>query len=348
MKIPSLEKEHIIHSIKTAIACLIGFGITKSLVHLAFDQWLIITILVVMCAQINVGSIIQKSYMRFLGTLVGSALSALVLILFGTNPIAMAGTIMFAAMVFSYIATSRKDFSDAGTLGAATVTIILLGQDPTVSLAGERFLEISIGILIAALVSQFILPIHARTHLRRNQAETISQLRDYYELSFFPRPDENGENFQTIEESIIGTLATQRKLAIEAAREPLGKKFNASYFTQSLWCEKEILRSIIFMRHACHSSAELKKILMNMPRLDMFHQSINETLKKIVDYLENKDTTITLIEIPKMQPIRLEIENAVKDMGNLVIEDANAFLFCAKTLKSRVLRLMELIAGIKK
>src|SRR3989338_7149858 len=93
----AFNTERFIHGLKTALACLMGFAITKS-VHFPVDQWLIITIIVVMCAQLNVGSVIQKSYMRFLGTFTGSLLAALTLLFFGTNDLATAIIIGLSAL----------------------------------------------------------------------------------------------------------------------------------------------------------------------------------------------------------------------------------------------------------
>src|SRR5665213_1479789 len=88
--------ERVIHSIKTALACLIGLLLAK-LVHFAVDQWLIITIAVVMCGQINVGSMINKSKMRFLGTLSGSLIAGLTIALLGTSTIVVACVIAISS-----------------------------------------------------------------------------------------------------------------------------------------------------------------------------------------------------------------------------------------------------------
>src|SRR5579872_6263866 len=108
-----LKPDQVTHSIKIAIACLLGFSIGK-IIHFHIDQWLIITIIVVMCAQINVGSMIQKSYMRFLGTLAGSLFAMLVLAIFHDNALAHSAAVTLAVMIFSYIATTNKNYSDAG------------------------------------------------------------------------------------------------------------------------------------------------------------------------------------------------------------------------------------------
>lgn len=345
MKFLALEKDRVIHSIKTALACLIGFIVTKS-THLPVDQWLIITILVVMCAQVNVGSMIQKSYMRFLGTLSGSIVAIIALMTLGTNTVATGFIITLSAIVFSYFATSQTNFSEAGPLGAITVTIILISQDPTLMTAVGRFTEISFGILIAALVSQFILPIHARNLLRRKQIQTLRQLRAYYLATLLTDQSNTKKvNYHEIDESIIKSLITQRKLATEAAREPFAKKRTiVSQFSNLLWCEREMQRSITFMNHAYKSSPTIKKLFSNMNVLNDFHDKICNAFETIAISIEKNSLHELVIDIPTTQSIKNIINEETKNFSPDEIISSNGFLFCAEIL---IARLKDLVIFIK-
>ena len=105
--------------------------------------------------------------------------------------------------------------------------------------------------LIATLISQFLLPIHARTHLRRTQALTLSQLRDLYIAAMItPHSDEQIFNYIDLDETIVKSLTKQRQLAKESSNEPKGSAFDPDNFMQSFYCEKEMLRSINFMYNA--------------------------------------------------------------------------------------------------
>ena len=77
-----LDYYRIIHSLKTAIACLIGLGVEKYY-NWPSGQWVPITIIVVMSAQTHFGGALTKAYMRFLGTVAGVAISILTLFFFG-------------------------------------------------------------------------------------------------------------------------------------------------------------------------------------------------------------------------------------------------------------------------
>jgi uncharacterized membrane protein YccC len=343
-----LDTERTIHGFKTALACLIGFIITST-AQVNVNQWILITILVVMCAQPNVGGLIQKSYMRFFGTVCGSLLSVLTLFCFGADPVAIAVTIAVAAILFSYLATGKSKFSDAGTLGAATTVIILMGGNPTLLTALERFLEISVGIFIAAIVSQFIFPIHARYHLRLNQAKTIKQLRGFYLSTLLADQTEKEiDNYQELDEEIVGSLLTQRKLATDAAREIFGRKFNLNYFKQILKCEKEILRCISFMHYAFEEAPNRKKIFSHIYTLREFHDVVIEALRQIADSLESKKTKKMSIALPSIKLLKDSINDNAKHFSIEDSEYPHAYLFCAEILIAQLKKLVVLMAEMKK
>lgn len=336
MKLNYFNIERVTHGIKTALACLIGFVITKS-VHFNVDQWLIITIIVVMCAQISVGSVVQKSYMRFLGTLTGSIIAIGTLTYFGKNEIAFAIVISLSAMLFSYLATGPQGYNEVGTLGAATVVIILIGNNPTLFTAAERFIEISLGLLIAALVSQFVLPIHARRHLRETQAATIRQLREFYSTTL----EEDVDHYQILDEGISQSLIKQRKLSVDAGREPLGKAFNLNYFQQMLRSEKEILRSIAAMHHAFIASAGIKKLYSEKSVQD-FHDAVCTALENIAVCIENKKIAITLPDIQFLKDFIYSQEIPPEKMIVL-----SAYLFSAEMLVIQLDNLAALVSEVE-
>jgi uncharacterized membrane protein YccC len=343
-----LDTERVVHSFKTALACLIGFVITNT-AQMNINQWIIITVLVVMCAQPNVGGLIQKSYMRFLGTVLGSLLSMLTLFLFGVDSVAIAVTIAISAILFSYLATGKSKFSDAGTLGAATTVIILMGIDPTLLMALERFVEISVGILIAAIVSQFVFPIHARRHLRLSQSKTIHQLRDFYLSTLLADQTEKKiENYKELDEEIVGALLTQRRLAADAAREIVGRKFNVDYFSRILNCEKEILRCISFMHHVYEVAPNRKKIFSHIYTLREFHDAVCEALRQIAQGLESKKSKKMTIALPSIKLLKESVNDNAKHFSIEDSEYPHAYLFCAEILIAQLKKLVVLMAEMKK
>jgi uncharacterized membrane protein YgaE (UPF0421/DUF939 family) len=341
-----IEFERIIHSIKTALACLAGL----LLIHYGImDSWLLISIAVVMCAQVNVGSVLIKSYMRFLGTLSGSILAAVTITLFGTEIAPTAFTIAVSAMVFSYIATSEKSYSDSGTLGAVTVIVILLGSHPTITTALMRFIDISVGILIAALVSQFVLPIRARDHMRKTQAETIERIRDfYYETLMMEQSDEVVARYQDIDENIVKSLSAQRSLSKEARREPFGVAFDRDKFTQILRCEKEVFRSIVCMHYAYEMMPSGKDLIAVLPAVQDFHLSMCDAFEKISICIKRGDFRHTLVTIPSLQPIKLALMRMSREFSSDDLVYVDGFLFCAEILIIHLTELVILLEQSKK
>jgi uncharacterized membrane protein YccC len=344
MNLTLLNDERLIHSFKIAVACLIGF-LVADYVHFHAYQWIIITILVVMCGHMNVGSMIQKSYMRFLGTIAGSIIAISTLYFFGAHYPISIFVITSSAIFFSFIATSNKNYSESGTLGVVTVTIILIAPDPTLSSGFERFLEISLGILIAALVSQFIFPIHAETNLRRNQATTLRKLHSFYHSVFANRLSV-GEitELRNLDEEIAISLIAQRKLASEAKREYVGNLFNLENFRQSLWLEKEILRSIIFMYYAYHATLETKKFIRELNAFQEFNQHLSAALEKLALCIEKR--RIETIFIPNITTLKQDIQekSIAFPLEQKIYLDS--FLFCSEALVARLNKLAALINAV--
>lgn len=335
-----IKNERVIHSIKTALAVFIGIIIIKT-THL--DQWLIITIVVVMCAQVNVGSMLQKSVMRLFGTITGSLIATFTLLLFGDHTVATPVVITLSVALFSYLATSQSRFSESGTLGAATTIIILINQDPTVLLGLRRTLEIILGIGIAAGISQFVLPMHARVFLRRDQIDTIKKLKALYAENFLTKYKDPAHNEHVImDEQIIKLLITQRKLALDAAREPFAKKsLIVKRFSELLVAEREILRAMDFMHHAFQHSAATIKIFSSEQMLHDFHEKVVMTFDQIAEQLKNHKKTIT-ISLPTLQALRDTIK-AHQNPAENDLTYINSFLFCTEILLEKLKELIHLI-----
>ncbi len=273
-------------------------------------QWIIITILVVMCAQIYVGSVFQKAYLRFAGTLCGCILAVMIIEIFQASWWSILGALILAGFGFSYIATGGKEtLSYFSTMGGVTLALILLGQpNPSFDFATSRFLEISLGIFIATVVSQFVFPIHAKTHLQRTQAQTLWQLKGFYQTALMGK---NMSQIQTAEnhdldETIVKSLLKQRQLAKDSQREYFGNGFDLTHFERSLFCERQILRAINFMHLAQDKLKDsiLPEAIILM--LNTFHKetlAALEVLSKNISLKPQKEmilpSLIALQNIPK-------------------------------------------------
>lgn len=332
------DLEHLIHSIKTVIACTIGLLLVR-FIGLPGDQWVVITIIVVMCAQIYVGSVMQKAYLRLLGTLVGCLFATFTLLFLGSSPLSIAIAIGLSSFIFSYLATKYENYTYAGTLGAVTTTIIMLGQpQPTLLIALERFLEISLGVLIATLVSQFILPIHARTHLRTAQATTLRQLHDYFKKTMVIGSDASAD-YQEADEHIVKSLLIQRQLAKESIREKFGLAFSNEHFMESLYFEREILRAMTFMHQAILHAHEIKTLFIESKAGKIFNNQTLASLSNLINLIEKDEPPKTPIILPLIQPFMDEINASQTHLSDLHRVYLNGFLFCAEILSNGLARL---------
>jgi len=340
-----IDVERLSHSIKTALACVIGLTLAR-VIGLPADQWVVITIIVVMCAQLYVGSVVQKAYLRFLGTMIGCLFAIITILTVGDSHTAVVFIIALSSFIFSYLATSQESMTYAGTLGAVTTAIIMLGQQPTVIFALERFLEIAIGLLIATLISQFILPIHARTHLRRAQAATLTQLRDFYVKALTSNKESSTSteefDYHDLDEAIVKSLLKQRQLAKESKREPLGSAFNPDDFMESLLSEREILRSITFMHTALLRMKTMQTIFKKSSNLQKFNETILKALDVIIRVIETENPMNEHIHVPSLSQLKDEIQQSTHPVSRDELFYSNGFLFSAEFLIESLIKLAKI------
>lgn len=315
----SLEYHRVIHSIKTAIACIIGLGIARYF-HLLSGQWISITIIVVMSAQIHFGAALQKAYMRFLGTMVGVGITIITLLFFGQNIFAMFAVVFIAALLFTYIASSSGNISYAGVLGGTTMLLTLTSADANVHFAAMRGFCIVIGIVIALLVSRFLFPIHAREKLRFNIAATLRSLRQLYFKTaqmleeFENSNDAAGEQQKSdikldvkkldskLDKSITDNFVVQPQLIEEAAAG--SRCFNLhkkSSFTDIVSVERKIYRLIYFIRKSLCDDMNVRGVIHKISSIEKLHVIIEDGLEQLAANLEDFSSPQLAIDFPQLQ-----------------------------------------------
>lgn len=198
--------ERLRHAIRTAVGCALGYWLARKL-HLQSGQWVLITVAMVMLSEPRTGGILRKSFQRFLGTLLGAAAAvAILLYLPGGHPLLWA---LPALILFGYLAAD-PDKSYVGVLGAVTLIMVGMETERNLEFAGKRVAQIVLGLLVALVVSQLVLPDHARLRLRRAVATFLQGLADL--------ASGKGDR-DVIEPRMVNSLAEQRKLVTEALAE---------------------------------------------------------------------------------------------------------------------------------
>ncbi len=231
-----------VNAFKTSLACLLGFLIAHYL-HFPSSQWIIITIVVVMTAQIHFGSALQKAYLRFIGTLIGVGIAALTLHFYKANTIIVVdGIIMFSAFLFCLLGALSPALGQAMTLGSVTVPIILLSANANLTTAYLRAGEIILGILIALFVNAVVFPIHAKHKFEKLLLKNMKTLTDYYVAA----AHHDFKKCAYYEKHMMENFARAEQLLDDAKREPGVKE---QHYRDLLLHQKRLFRGISLLEY---------------------------------------------------------------------------------------------------
>jgi uncharacterized membrane protein YccC len=335
--------ERTINSFKTALACIIGLVIIRYF-QIPMGQWTIITIIVIMSAQTRLGGALQRSYARTLGTLCGASVGLLALALFNNNHLAYGIILFLAVLFFSYIATSSSNISNAGTIGATTLAIILVNQNPGFSYAIERFIEILGGIAIALLVSVSVFPIYARKVLLHNFAHTCQLFAQFYQSNLCPPTDTiQQETPLPSEEDIIKLLVTQRQLIKETATEQRKSRRKTDILKKIINCEREIFHAILLMTNSVHESPEAAALIQQIPPLNTFHHDVIQQFNNLAQLFKKQPVTLDLAALnASLNEIEAVITRISLHQTLNVMINVYSYLFCAKIIVKKIQEFAEL------
>ena len=136
------------HSARTAVAAVVSL-LAARLFRLPESYWAPVTTLVI--TQSSLGAALAVSWQRFVGTMLGAALGAIVASYFGPH------VLVFGICVFTLgllCAVARSDRS-AYRFGGVTLAIVLLvpRTGPAWQIAFHRFAGVSIGIGAALMLA---------------------------------------------------------------------------------------------------------------------------------------------------------------------------------------------------
>lgn len=134
------------HGLRTAVAAGLSYWFAQ-LLHLPGDYWAAISSIIVM--QSEVGATLIASRDRFVGTAIGAVVGWIIAKTWHGH------IVIFALGIFVVIVTcTLLRFKNSGRLGGVTVAIIVLiaHTAPTWHIALERFVEVSLGIVVSLAV----------------------------------------------------------------------------------------------------------------------------------------------------------------------------------------------------
>jgi uncharacterized membrane protein YccC len=134
------------HSARTAAAVLASLLLAR-LFRLPEAYWAPITTIVI--TQSSLGAALAVSWERFIGTLVGAALGAIVANYFGPRALVFAACIFILGILCVALRMDRSAYRFAGV--TLVIVLLLPRTEPAWRVAFHRFAEVSIGIATALI-----------------------------------------------------------------------------------------------------------------------------------------------------------------------------------------------------
>jgi uncharacterized membrane protein YccC len=213
-----LSWEHrrlLIHAAKTALAAALSWWLAQRF-GWRDGYWGSISAIIVL--QSNVGSTIDASRDRVLGTLIGAAFG-FSFSFFGAVP-----WNYILAVIAAVIVCGLLGLRNSSRLAGVTITIVMLVHQsgPRWSLAMDRVSEVMLGIVVALAVTTLVLPDRARLRLRDGLAREFLVLGAFFEAiaqGFRGVPD---EDLPRLREDALAMLRDNNQLLEAARNEPSG------------------------------------------------------------------------------------------------------------------------------
>jgi uncharacterized membrane protein YccC len=215
-KLLSWERQRLlIHASKTALAAALCWWLAHQF-GLHDGYWGSISAIIVL--QSNVGSTVNASRDRILGTLIGTILG-FAFSLFGTLPWNYILAVLAAVIVCGLLG-----LRSSSRLAGVTITIIMLVQKtgPRWSLALDRVGEVVLGIVVALAVTTLVLPDRARLRLRDGLAQEFLVLGAFFEAILKGFRGAPAEDLSTVREDALAMLRGNNQLLEAMRHEPSG------------------------------------------------------------------------------------------------------------------------------
>jgi hypothetical protein len=212
----SWERQRLlIHAAKTALAAALCWWLAK-LFGLHDGYWGSISAIIVL--QSNVGSTVNASRDRILGTLIGT-IFGFSFSLFGELPWNYILAVLAAVIVCGLLG-----LRSSSRLAGVTITIIMLVQKAGSkwSLALDRVSEVVLGIVVALIVTTLVLPDRARLRLRDGLAQEFLVLGALFEAILQGFRGASAENLPTLRDDALAMLRGNNELLEAARNEPSG------------------------------------------------------------------------------------------------------------------------------
>ncbi|CCB92218.1 putative membrane protein [Waddlia chondrophila 2032/99] len=212
--------------VAASISLYLGVAFAKWLGRpdtLISGTWCVLSTFVVM--QAHLGGTYRAAWIRFLGVLIGSFTGGLFTSLFGSNAITLG-----ISVVLTVLSCSLLQIKDSIRIACMSVSIVMIlwGMQPSISpwqFGWYRFLDSTLGILIAVIISHTLWPTKATQKLRLSVAKTVQMINRLFQMELSLKPPSG--NFQTIHKrltrEIEQSIAQAQDFLVDSELEVLSR-----------------------------------------------------------------------------------------------------------------------------
>ena len=289
------------HALKTAVAAVLATLIYEIL-HLPQGYWAVVSAVIVM--QANVGGSLKASWSRLIGTAIGALLGTVALAFLGSNAGSLGITLILIVLLCGWL-----KIEESYRLAGVTATIVILaGTTEPWQIGWHRFLDVSLGIGIALLVTVFLFPSYAKTQLQQNLIQVMQESQKLYQtlttaLTEGDYPKETIAHSQT---QVIKGLQKNYVLMQEHHHEII-REFEDDKILMALITDQErILEHLLAIDEAIRGTKIERFRCELFPQLCQMIDAIEQGLGDLIAALANQRKPIQLDEL---EAIRLDVKD---------------------------------------
>lgn len=354
------QRLEIKNPLKTAIAAVLSFyaGVELSLLihrldYITSGLWAALAAIVVL--QSNLGATNKAIFYRFLGVLIGSSFGALFVALVGTGPFVL-GLAIFCTMV----ACALFNLKESYRIASLSVAIIIIPWNLSTSYASPwslaffRFLDTSLGLIIAMLIAHFVWPVQAVTKIRSNLTDVLSSVKQFYRYIFMST-NQPEQKEKTLQELIleINQGFNQAYTAFEESRLEF---FSKSPYT-TLWSNfmvglERVVENLISIKSVY--SPKMEAMLDDELRtytteaIEVIDHQIKELMLELKE--EKSDFQVEALEKLKSQlnnqMLRFRQTRVTKEYSIEIVENYFVFYYSLRSIMEELIRLNEVTTAL--
>ena len=213
-----IDRGKTIRTWRLALTCIFLFFISWYY-KIPESSWSLVTIWFVMYEYTTVGGVLNKSMLRFSGTVISALYGITIIYLCGNDPFINIFALVAGLFFYTYWFMGN-DKTYTGTIGAVTLTIVLLNYND-IEVAILRVFNVLLGIIASVFMIRFFYPQYARNHLIETQINWFNQLEELINEYLDSSKDQPYLKIRSydLEHLFLANLANYSKLVGEAKME---------------------------------------------------------------------------------------------------------------------------------